>query len=469
MTMFISKKHIDRRTFLRGMGVTMALPLLDAMIPARTLLAFTAARPVPRLAFVYFPHGAIMDEWTPAAVTAPPEAGQRVIALREAARGVTTAGLRRSLADFQLGRILEPLTPFRNRLTIVSGLENRHAFGPVHAITPGTWLSGTSPRLRPASAQSASPRASEDSAHGQTADQLAADRLGHDGPLPSLSVATEETKKIDAGIWQGQYDESYGTTISFREANVPVAMEFHPRAVFDTLFQATPPRKVRSTSVLDLVAGDAARLRNRLGPADRAALGEYLETVRDVEHRVDRAEGQDQTQVEVADQFKERMALMFDLIALAFRADITRVASIMMAAEASSMTYDHVGVADSFHLLSHHQNDPEKIEKLVCIQAFHTRMVSTFVRTLAELPDGDGSILDRSLILFGSNTSDSHAHDHFPLPLVVIGGGCGSHRGGQHLRYPDRTPMSNLLLTMLHRAGVAVQSVGDSTCECAEL
>jgi hypothetical protein len=277
-------------------------------------------------------------------------------------------------------------------------------------------------------------------------------------------------------------------------------MEVRPRAVFDTLFRPTPPRKgtparrvrvlgtppVRaagSTSVLDLVAADAARLRRGLGPADRAVLREYLETVRDVELRVDRAEGCSgaefrrrsasfggQAQAAVAaDQFKERMALMFDMIALAFRADVTRVASVMMAAEASSMTYDHLGVPDSFHLLSHHQNDPEKIEKLVRIQTFHTRMFATFVRTLAELPDGDGSILDRSLILFGSNMSNSHAHDHFPLPLAVIGGGCGTLRGGQHLRYPDHTPMSNLLLTMLHRAGVPVQSVGDSTSECPEL
>jgi hypothetical protein len=410
--MFISNKSLHRRTFLRGLGATVALPLLDAMIPARALIA--SARPVPRLAFVYFPHGAIMDEWTPAAVG----------------------------RDFDLGRILAPLAPYRNQLTIVSGLENQHAYGPVHAITPGTWLSGRSPRLRQGSGEA-------------TADQLAADHFGHDVLLPSIAVATEEPKQIGAGIWQGEYDENNSTTISFRPAQVPVAMEFRPRAVFDTLFQAGVPV---STSVLDRVTGDVARLRRRLGRADRTVLGDYLETIRDVERRVDMEEG-----------FSERMALMFDMIALAFRADITRVASIMMAAETSAMTYDHLGVPDSFHLLSHHQNDSEKIEKLVRIQTFHTQMVAEFVRTLAELPEGDGSILDRSLILFGSNMSNSHAHDHFPLPLAVIGGGGGTLRGGQHLRYPDRTPMSNLLLTMLHRAGVPVQSFGDSTCECAEL
>jgi hypothetical protein len=446
--MFLSKKHLDRRTFLRGMGATVALPLLDAMIPARALLA-SAARPVPRLAFVYFPHGAIMDEWTP-----------------------LSAG-----GDLRLGRILEPLTPFRNRVTIVSGLENRHAYGPVHALTPGTWLSGVSPRLRQGSGEGS--QLSGDGRSGATADQLAADHLGQDTPLPSLSVATEETKKICAGIWEGEYDESHGTTLSFRGAHLPVPMEFRPRAVFDTLFKrgaaADQFEKCasESMSVLDRVAADAARLRKRLGPADRTALGEYLERVRDVERRAEKAASwasvSEQTQADIADRFAERMALMFDMTALAFRADITRVASIMMAAEASSMTYDHLGVPESFHLLSHHQNDPEKIEQLVAIQTFHARMFATFVRTLAELPDGDGTILDRSLILFGSNMSDSHAHDHFPLPLAVIGGGCGRLHGGQHLRYPDRTPISNLLLTLLHRAGVPLESVGDSTGECAEL
>jgi hypothetical protein len=446
--MFLTNRHLDRRTFLRGMGATVALPLLDAMIPARA----SAAAPVPRLAFVYFPHGAIMDQWTPA-----------------------TSG-----RAFELGRILEPLARDRNRLTIVSGLENRHAYGPVHAITPGTWLSGTSPR-RSGEASPKRGRKQEHVTRGATADQLAADHLGQQTRLPFIAVAMEEPRAVGAGIWQGEYGESYGTTISFRQADVPAPMEFQPRAVFDTLFCSTPARGASdSTSVLDRVDADLMRLRKRLGPVDRVALGDYLEAIRDVEQRVDRLRpesfggpaGQsvsEPPQADVARQFKERMALMFDMIALAFRADITRVASVMMAAEASAMTYDHLGVPDAFHLLSHHQNDPEKIEKLIAIQAFHTRMFATFVRTLAALPDGDGSILDRSLILFGSNMSNSHAHDHFPLPLAVIGGGCGTHRGGQHLRYPDRTPMSNLLLTILHRAGVAVPSVGDSTCECDEL
>jgi Protein of unknown function (DUF1552) len=391
--MFLTRKHLDRRTFLRGMGATVALPLLDAMIPARTLLALTAAKAAPRMAFVYFPHGAIMREWGPA------------------------------------GRILQPLAPFRDRLTIVDGIENRRAYGPVHAITPGTWLSGLSARER-----------------GATADQLAADHLGCETALPSIAVATEEPTKICAGIWEGEYDESYGKTISFR-AGAPVPMEFRPRIVFDALFPHDTPG---SASVLDRITDDAERLRQRLGPADRSSLSDYLETVRDVERRVQQAE--------VALPFTDRMALMFDLIALAFRADITRVASMMMAAEASATTYDHLGVPDSFHALSHHQNDPEKIEKLVRIQTYHTSMFASFIQTLAAQRDGDGSLLDRSQILFGSNMSNSYAHDHFPLPLAVVGGACGRQRGGQHLRYRDRTPIAELLLTMLRRADVPVSS-----------
>jgi hypothetical protein len=241
-------------------------------------------------------------------------------------------------------------------------------------------------------------------------------------------------------------------------------MEFAPRNVFDTLFAPTATaderagRALTSASVLDLVAADTADLQKRLGPADRAVLHTYLGTVRDAERRVDATQS-----------FADRLNLMFDMIALAFQADITRVASFMMAAETSQMTYEQIGVSDPFHLLSHHQNDPANIEKLVQIQRYHTCAFAAFVRKLADVPDGHGSLLDRSLILYGSNMSDSHAHDHFPLPLAVIGGGCGTLRGGRHLRYPDRTPVSNLLVTMLHRAGVPVEAIGDSTGECAEV
>jgi hypothetical protein len=235
-------------------------------------------------------------------------------------------------------------------------------------------------------------------------------------------------------------------------------MEFRARNLFDKLFSpgATDAeraiRATRSTSVLDLVAGDTASLQKRLSVADRVRLEGYLQAVRDVECRLADAAS-----------FDQRLHLMFDMIALAFHADITRVATYMMAAETSQNTYEHIGVPDSFHLLSHHQNDPEKIEKLVFIQSYHTRVFGSFVQKLSELQDGDSSVLDRSLILYGSNMSDSHQHDHFPLPAAVIGGGCGALGGGRHVRYPDRAPLSDLLLTLLQRATVPVDSIGDST------
>jgi Protein of unknown function (DUF1552) len=299
------------------------------------------------------------------------------------------------------------------------------------------------------------------------------------------ALRRKRPKKIHAGIWEGQFDESYGRTISFRRGGVPVPMESSPRTAFDTLFECGPRSAVHGpqstvhgsqSSVLDLVAGDAARLRTRLGPSDRTLLGDYLEAVRDVERRVEEVEagraggaGQADGQEQIERRFVERMLLMFDLTALAFRADITRVASSMMAAETSSMTYSHVDAPESFHALSHHQNDPETPEQLVRIQTFHTKTFANFIRTLETLPDGDGSILDRSLILFGSNMSDSHAHDHFPLPLTMIGGGCGTTLGFRHVQLADRAPMSNLLLTVLRRAGVPAQSIGDSAAECAEV
>ena len=431
--MFITKKQLDRRTFLRGMGATVALPVLDAMIPA---LAATAVRPVPRLLFVYVPHGAIMNEWTP-----------------------TGTG-----SSMRLGRILAPLAPFGNQLTVVSGIENRHAYGPVHAITPGTWLSGTFPR--PGTVGT----------HGSTADQIAADHFGRETPLPSIEVASEKPWKIPAGAWEGEYSDSFGTTISFRGPSTPLAMEFSPRIVFDRMFahgndgNEGGGRVKRPTSILDLVAAETAALRQHLGAADRAVLSGYLDNVRDLERRATEidalVESTGEGPLDISSSFEERANLMFDLIALAFRADITRVASFMMTAETSQVTYESIGVSDPFHSLSHHQYDPDKIERLIRIQTYHTRLIARFVGTLADLPDSDGSLLDRSLILYGSNMSDSHAHDHFPLPLALLGGGCRT-LGPQHVRHPDRTPLSNLLLAILHRTGVMVESIGDSTGACA--
>jgi hypothetical protein len=438
--MFITKKHLSRRTVLRGMGATVALPLLDAMIPAGTALAQTAAAPLPRMGFIYFPHGAIMDKWTPKA------------------EGAT----------FELPPILQALEPFKRQLTIVSGMENKHAVGPTHAITPGTWLSSVSPRV------------SHDPYGGITADQIAALHIGQDTPLPSLEVATEEA--VGGGACDRNYGCSYGATIAFRTPSTPLPMEFNPRKLFQRLFgQGDTPEErkllaAQYASVLDVVAGKAGDLQRRLGASDRVMLDDYLESVREIERRVQKMEARDLSHLTLPDaptgipnSFDEQMTVMFDTVALAWQANLTRVASFMMAAEVSNMTYNHVDVPDAFHALSHHQNNAAKLERLLRVQQYHTRAFARFVQKLADLPDGDGSMLDHSILLYGSNMSNSNAHDHFPLPAAIIGGGCGKIKGGQHLRVPDRTPVSNLLVTLLNRAGVPIETLGDSTGQFAEV
>jgi hypothetical protein len=438
--MFVTKKHLSRRTVLRGLGVSVALPLLDAMIPARTALAQTAAAPKMKLGFIYFPHGQIMAQWTPAAEG----------------------------KNFELSPLLEPLAPFKQQLTIVSGLENKHAVGPTHAITPGTWLSGVSPRI------------SHDPYGGVTADQIAAQHIGQETPLPSLEVSTEEA--VGGGACDRNYGCSYGATISFRTPTTPLPMEFNPRKLFQRLFgQGDTPEErellaAQYTSILDVVADKAGALQKVVGPADRRMLSDYLESVREIERRVQKMEDNDLSHIALPDapvgipsSFDEQMNLMFDTVALAWTANLTRITAFMMAAEVSNMTYNHVEVSDAFHALSHHQNNAAKLERLQRVQLYHNRTFARFVKKLADTPDGEGSLLDNSILIYGSNMSDSNAHDHFPLPMALVGGGCGKLVGGQHLRYPDRTPVSNLLLTVLQRAGVPIESLGDSTSAFAEV
>jgi len=435
--MFVMKKHLSRRTVLRGMGATVALPLLDAMTPA---FAAKGVPAVPRLAFVYFPHGAIMSKWTP-------EAEGKA---------------------FELQPLLAPLAPFKQKLTIVSGLENKHASGPTHAITPGTWLSGVSPRI------------SHDPYGGVTADQIAAQHIGQDTPLPSLEVATEEA--VGGGACDRNYGCSYGATISFRTPNTPLPMEFNPRKLFQRLFgQGDTPEErkllaMQYSSILDVISDKAGALKKVVGPSDRAMLDDYLESVREIERRVQKMEANDLSHIKLPDapvgiptSFDDQMNLMFDTVALAWQANLTRVTTFMMAAEVSNMTYNHVNVPDAFHALSHHQNNGPKLERLARVQTYHTQAFAKFVKKLADMPDGDGSMLDHSILVYGSNMSNSNAHDHFPLPMALVGGGCGKLKGGQHLKYPDRTPVSNLLLTVLNRAGVSLESLGDSTGEFTEV
>jgi hypothetical protein len=439
--MYLTKKYLPRRTFLKGAGVALSLPLLDAMIPAHTALAKTAAAPKMRLGFVYFPHGAIMDKWTP-----------------------TTDG-----PDYELSPILEPLKAFRKQVTVVSGLGNRPAqSAAVHAIVPGTWLSCVHPRE------------THEAYGGVTVDQMAAAKIGQDTPLPSLEVSTEAPG--GGGACDRSYGCSYSGTISFRTPTTPLPMEYNPRSLFQRLFgrgNSADERKLLTqqyASLLDMVADEAKDLQRQLGARDRAALGDYLESVREIERRVQKAGKQDLSNLKlpdvpvgISDAFPDQMNLMFDIMALAYQADLTRVQTMMMAAEVSNMTYNHIGISDAFHPVSHHQNDPAKKDKLVRIQRWHTEQFAKFVKKLAEMPDGEGSVLDHSLLVYGSNMSNSDAHNQFPLPTSLIGGACGAMKAGRHVRYPDHTPLSNLLLTVLHKAGVESDAVGDSNGAMADI
>jgi hypothetical protein len=448
--MFITKKHLSRRTLLRSGTAAIGLPLLSAMVPAATALAQTAAAPKPRMGFFYLPHGAIMNNtrfgaemnrWTPDAVG----------------------------PNFDLKPILEPFKPLQQYLTVVSGLGNKPAeSSAVHAIVPATWLSAEHPR------QSHAPFG------GVTIDQIAARHIGQDTPLPSLEVATEEA--VGGGACDRNYGCSYGATIAFRTPSTPLPMEFNPRKLFQRLFgQGDTPEErellaAQYASILDVVADKASALQKVVGPSDRQMLSDYLESVREIERRVQKMEANDLSHIALPDapvgipsSFDEQMNLMFDTVALAWTANLTRITSFMMAAEVSNMTYNHVEVGDAFHALSHHQNNAAKLERLQRVQTYHSRAFARFVQKLKDTPDGDGSMLDHSLLVYGSNMSDSNAHDHFPLPMALVGGGCGKIKGGQHLRYPDRTPVSNMLFTVLNRAGVPLESLGDSTGEIAEI
>jgi hypothetical protein len=428
--MYIRKRHLSRRTLLRGAGVTLALPLLDAMVPAATALAQTAAAPRPKLGFVYFPHGAVMDRWTP-----------------------TATG-----AQFDLPQILAPLEAHKDAMTIVSGLRNKagESSSP-HAIIAGTWLGCVAP------AKSANPLA------GTSADQIAAQQLGQDTPFPSLEMATETGSVCDPA-----YGCSYGHTISFRTPSQPLPMEYNPRKMFYRLFgqgdnaDQRAEIAVETAGLLDSISGRATDLKLGLGASDRRVVDEYLESVREIERRLGKMSQQDfsalpDAPVGVPTDFEEHLSLMFDFIAIAYQTNLTRVASFMMAREVSMRSYPNLQVSDAFHPLSHHQNDPAKLDRLARVQTFHTQVFARFIDKLAETPDGEGSLLDNAIILFGSNMSDSNRHNNDPLPSAILGRGMGRIKGGQHLAYEADTPHANLVATLLDRAGIPQENFADST------
>lgn len=443
--MFLTKKHLSRRTALKGLGVSLGLPLLDAMIPAGTALAQTAAAPALRAGFFYIPHGAIMwntaygaemDHWTP--------------------KG---AG-----ADFELSPIMAPLEKYKHLVTSFSNLENKASQNSVHSVNPATWLSGARPNL-------SAPRASMTS----TIDQLIANQIGQETPLPSLEVASETTIQT-AACGGGSGGCYYSSTLSFRDASSPLPMEFNPRKIFTQLFGEgdTPAEREaiagQTRSLLDLISERTASLQRELGPSDRRRLDAYLETVREIERRVEKAGQRDLSGIDLPEapigelpDFDDQVVLMFDLIALAYQANLTRVASYIMVAEGTNRTYNHIGISDAFHPLSHHANKRESLEKLVRIQTYHMQRFAEFIEKLDAIEDGDGSLLDHSMFLYGSNMSNSDRHNNYPLPNILVGGGAGRLNGGRHIELPEYTTLSNLLLTILNKAGVESDSFADST------
>ena len=446
--MFVTKKHLSRRTVLKGAGVAFALPLLDAMIPAATALAQTAAAPKLRVGFFYIPHGAIMwntafgkdmDHWSPSG------AGE----------------------SFKLSPIMEPLEKFKRYVTSFGNLENKANQNSVHSIVPATWLSGIKP-------DQSSPGASM----APTIDQIIASKIGQDTALPSLEVASETTTQVAAcPSGAGCY---YSTTLSFRNATSPLPMEFNPRKVFTQLFGEgdTPAERdaiaVETKSLLDLIADRTAALKRDLGPGDRVVLDEYLDTVREIERRVQKAEQRDLSAITLPeapvgelDAFDAQVKLMFDLLALAYQANLTRVASYIMVAEGTNRTYNHIGVSDAFHPLSHHANDKDRLLKLVKIQRYHMERFADFVAKLAATKEGDGTLLDHSLLMYGSNMSNSDRHNNYPLPNILVGGAAGRVKGGQHIELPEHSTLANLHLTVLNKTGLEQKTYADATGEIA--
>ncbi len=447
MANFLTKKYLSRRTFIRGSGVALALPFLDAMVPAHTALAQTAAAPKTRAGFFYIPHGAIANN-TPF--------GKEVDVWTSSGKG----------DSFTLGKTLASLDPVKKYVTTFENLENTAAGGSVHTLNPATWLSCVRPDT-----------AAKGAAMSITLDQVIAQKLGQKTALPSLELAAETTIQVAAG--NGGF---YAVTTSFAGPNAPLPMEYNPRKVFIQLMGEGDTAAERdallrkNSSILDMIGERTNALRKTLGAGDQAALGDYLDSVREIERRVTMAGSRDLKGITVPDapvgeleDFDKQVRLMFDLLALAYQADLTRVASYVMVSEGTNRTYNHIGVPDSFHPVSHHSNDRDRIRKLSLIQKYHMERFADFTKKLANTPDGDGSVLDHSLFLYGSNMGNSNAHDNYPLPAVLVGGANGKHVGGKNLTLPERTPLANVHLTILEKLGIEQKSFGNSTGLLAEV
>lgn len=442
--MIVSKMALPRRTFLRGMGATLALPLLDAMVPALSAISKTPANPVRRLGFVYIPMGAHIAEWTPPA------------------EGKLTA----------LSPILNSLTPHIPHITVISNLEHQNAYSQAnHATANCTFLSATRAKAT----------AGSDYEMGVTVDQIAAQQLGRTTPLPSLELATDFNYVV--GACDNGYACVYMNTLSWSTPTTPLPTEANPRVVFERMFGdggTAAERRAelrKSGSILDWVTEDLARLQRRLGPGDRTTVREYLDAVREIERRIQVAEAQDgaalpetlERPIGAPQLWEDHVKLMFDLQVLALQADITRVITFQLAREVSTRTYPQIGVPEAHHPISHHGNNPEKMAKLAKINTYHVSLFAYFLDKLQATRDGEGTLLDNSLYLLGSGMGNPDVHDHRQLPVLVAGGGAGTLKGGRHINYSEPTPMANLLLTMLDKAGIGMERFADSTGKVEEL
>ena len=440
--MIITKKALPRRAVLRGMGASLALPLLDAMVPAMTAAASTPARPVRRLGYVFVPMGSDINRWTP-----PDE---------------------HSLAE--LSPILRPLARHRDHVTVLTNMELKNAYPGTHATSNSAYLSCAKAKLTE----------STDYYLGTTVDQIAAKEIGQDTRLPSIELGMDLLEVV------GQCDDGfacvYQNNLSWSSPTTPLPYEAHPRKVFNRLFGEGSPEErsaalKKKASLLDRMRKDIARLRRDLGAGDRERVDQYLHSVREVERRIQIAESSVGDAPEpdmerpagVPAAYADHVRLMFDLQVLALQADITRVITFQLAREGSTRSYNEIGVPDPHHPLTHHGNDPEKVAKVARINEYHVSLFAYLLERLEATPDGDGSLLDHSMYLYGSGMGDPNLHDHINLPILVAGGGAGKMRGGRHIRYADRTPLANLHLTLLEKAGVHMDSFADSRGKVDEL
>ena len=446
--MIVTKKAISRRTILRGVGATVALPLLDAMIPALTAQVKTAAKPIRRLGVVYHPNGVIYDKWLP--------------------KGVG--------ADFELSPTLAGLQPFKDKLTVVTGLfmdlaEALGDGGGDHSRACGGYLSGVHCKKSDTVVES-----------GVSMDQIAARAFERETQLSSLQLQMDDNSIV--GSCDVGYSCAYSSTISWLTPTLPLMTENNPRVVFERLFGAsdsTDP-KVRAArlrqdrSILDAVTDRVRQLQRELGASDNRKVNDYLTSLRDVERRIQLTEEQSAKEVPdvarpagIPDSFDEHAHLLYDLQLLAYQSDITRVITFMYGRERSPRPYPQIGVPEPHHPVTHHQNDPEKMEKCVKIQQYHLKLFTDYLEKLRNTPDGDGTLLDNVMILYGAAISNSDRHSHGPLPTLVVGGGSGTLKGGRHLVYPEHTPLTNLQLTMLNLLGIPTEKLGDSTGQFKEL